>query len=370
MDSTGIPTMESVDQGLGQCRADPIFVLGIAERSGTTYLQDLLRLHPDCDVGGVELDEDHLVAHSDLLVQYVTLISRHWKGAVGVDQLEKEKGQLYECLGAGLVNFLNSRLDSRVLLCGKSLRTKAVRRLVTKTPSVTNLHYFFKIFPHAPLLIIIRDGRAVVESSVKTFYRSYEQATREWARQARTILRFCAETQGDNKYVIIKYEDLYNDPERELRKILSFLRLDVGAYNLTAAVNLPLRGSSSLRREAGDVWRKGVAPGIHWAAVQKTAEFNPLTRWSYWSRAKHERFNWIAGNYLSELGYARRSYDGNRFFWATWNFLLDSLPLGEAWWLLNKGIRELRHSSEKSRTVIQLVVKFWGYLRKRRERIS
>src|SRR5215468_5607685 len=96
----------------------PVFILGIAERSGTTYLQDLLRLHPDCDVDGLELEEDHFVAYADLLVRYVRLASKHWKPWWGPEQLQKERELVFQCIGDGLVSYLQLQVRNRRLLSG------------------------------------------------------------------------------------------------------------------------------------------------------------------------------------------------------------------------------------------------------------
>ena len=80
------------------------------------------------------------------------------------------------------------------------------KKLITSTPSVENIHNFFKLFPNVPLLILVRDGRAVVESGVRSFNWNYEQAIREWNRSAQTIIRFDQEMKGTgHPYRIVKY---------------------------------------------------------------------------------------------------------------------------------------------------------------------
>ena len=57
-------------------------------------------------------------------------------------------------LGDGLVSFLWVERD---------------RRLVAKTASVRNVDRFFTFFLRAHLLILVRDGRSVVQSCMSTF---------------------------------------------------------------------------------------------------------------------------------------------------------------------------------------------------------
>jgi len=280
----------------------PIFILVILPRSGTNFLYNLLALHPDC-LASASVPEDHLVHCADWLEKYANSTALSWRPSGG-DQRQKEI--LFQCLGNGLVSFLNSQVDHKSLSKG---------RVVTKTPSVQNLHYFFKLFPQAHLLILVRDGRAVVESSVKSFNSNYETMMRHWANAARTILHFkqsCRDS--DYKYLIVRYEDLWSSREKELRKILAFLGLDIETYNFEAAESLPISGSSVLRKQSGGV--------LHWHPVEQTPDFDPLHRWSHWDRALHRRFNWIAGPFLAKFGYEEVQY-ADHLLRRMWNRVLD-----------------------------------------------
>lgn len=318
--------------------ADPIFILGILQRSGTVFLRDLLKLHPDCVIP-VPIWEDYLVHHADLLVKYADSVSRDWHTDW---EVENQEEILCEFLGKGLLLFLNSRVvaappkDSSGPAVGlpdlasqverdcvggdheaaQAVDSTGTKRVVMKTPSVQNLECFFKLFPRAHLLVLVRDGRSVVESSFKTFGWKYEATMRAWADAARTILNFDqAFKDSDLKYLIVRYEDLCSDLEKELRRIFDFLGLDTETYDFEMAVNSPVRGSSELGRQ-GDA-------NVHWKPVKRTSDFNPLLRWSHWGRALHERFNWIGGQYLADFGYEENRYATNRLLWAVRNRVLD-----------------------------------------------
>jgi protein-tyrosine sulfotransferase len=279
--------------------AGPIFIAGISTRSGTNFLYDLLRLHPDC--GGPATNwEDSSLSKAEHLVRYVEVVTGGWRRH-GADPRVEDR--LYEHLGNGIVSVLASQVKDK--------------RLVTKGPFVRNLDYFFKLFPRAYLLILVRDGRAVVESRVKTFGESYETAMRYWANAADTILRFNQVARGSHvNYLVVKYEDLFNDPKHEITRILSFLGLEQEEYDFDAAINLPVRGSSVFR---------GTRPKeYHWDPVEKTPDFNPVGRWNKWSRSNHERFNWIAGQQLVALGYEKKQIAEDRdLLWTAWNKALD-----------------------------------------------
>jgi hypothetical protein len=103
-----------------------------------------------------------------------------------------------------------------------------------------------------------------------------------------------------------------------------------------------VRGSSSIRRQPAFKRFSWVTGGVHWDPVEKPADFDPINRWSAWGRARHERFNWLAGEHLSSFGYAPKTYSGGRAFWSAWNMVQDVLCLDAATWLLRRMIRRLK----------------------------
>jgi hypothetical protein len=321
----------SADSLQAQC-TDPVFILGIAARCGTNYLHDLIRMHPDCDSGSAMLEEDNLLANAHLLTKYVDGVSRWWKQHWGSEELRAEKQALAQQIGQGLVAFLSAQLERRKHISGKNDSHGRPQRLVTKTPTVKNLSLFVPMFPTAKLLVLIRDGRSVVESAARTFDRPYGHAAREWADSAAIIQDYC-KNHLEQPFLLVRYEDLYSNVEKELRRIFEYLQLDADAYDYAGAINLPVRGSSTLRGQPSAHGVPWVAQGIHWDPVAKPANFNPVERWANWSRAKHERFNWLAGEYLEKFGYTRKTYPGGRLFWSSWNLMLDALHADSALWL-------------------------------------
>jgi protein-tyrosine sulfotransferase len=260
-------------------QADPIFVQGILPRSGTNFLWDLLLLHPDCAPGREPVREDLFLEHSDHLVAFVEEVQAAWDprwGNFAPDVPER----LQAALGAGLVSFL---------------WVDRSRRLVTKSPSVRHLGRFFLFYPHARLLVLIRDGRSVVQSCMDTFGWDFDRACRAWADGADEIHRFQqAETARSDRWRLVRYEDLIDDAEGQLRSILEFLELDPTGYDFEAARDLPVRGSSAFGRQGGQV---------HWIPVAKDASFAPKERWRSWPSEQLERFDWLAGEQLRALGY-------------------------------------------------------------------
>ena len=272
----------------------PIFVLGISQRSGTNFLYDLIVKHPAC-AGHPTVWEDFLVEHSDQLDGFVDNIHRHWEWKDRSSGFSKD--ELCRLLGDALL--------------GKLAGKVAPKRLVTKTPSVVQIQRYPRFFGHCPLLILVRDGRAVVESRVKTFHESYESATRHWAEAADQVLEFQKHHKPTEvPYRIVRYEDLYQDVETTLRGAFELLGLDPEVYDYETAADLPVRGSSVFRGKEQD--------DVNWKPVPRDAAFDPTRRFRHWGRGQHEQFNRLAGEQLGRLGYEPRSFQSNRLWWALW----------------------------------------------------
>lgn len=306
----------------------PIFIMGVMPRSGTHFLSNLICLHPDC--GKSAFDEDYLLAYADYLAKYANGLQNQWQLLNDVKDFQT-KDLLMECLGNALISFLQQTrkkaLETRAHKFNFDLPNESYdKRIVAKTPYVDNLNKFFKLFPKAHLLILIRDGRAVVESSVKSFQTNDELTTREWALSVDRILKFVDDHENKNhNYLIVRYEDLFLETEFNMRKVLDFLELDANSYDFQAASNVPVIGSSTYKRDE--------SKGVNWDRVKKTEEFNPLARAVNWNRAKHERFNWLASKALKAFGYEPKIYSNNRLFWSFLNVLLD-LKWSVKIWLL------------------------------------
>ena len=258
---------------------NPILILGLTPRTGTNYLWDLICLHPACAPGREPIREDLFLEHADLLFDFVRSVRGRWNPAWG--EVSKETvAELSASIGSGLLGFLTEDED---------------RRLVTKNPSVTNIDKVFTLFPTAHVIVLVRDGRAVVESCVRTFAWDFDLAARRWAAAVDTALRFMDGRSSDDPAVkLVRYEDLVADPRRHMTDILGFLGLDLADYDLSAAARLPVRGSS--------VFLGGKAK-VHWEPVERTADFDPLRRWAAWASEQHRRFAWLAGRQQVALGY-------------------------------------------------------------------
>ena len=260
-----------------------IFIIGIEHRSGTNFLCDLLALHDDCSRPTV-VGENFFLHHASWLRKYAQGLHKSWNQ-------EWHASATQEQIGAGLGRGLLSILAEQA--------TRPDGRLVTKTPRTDELKLYSWLFPEHPLLIIIRDGRSVVESAVRSFGWNYAEATDRWVRGARRILEFDRDerARGDRpscRYLVVRYEDLVQNLEGELRRILAFLRLSPARYDFRSAIDMPVRGSSTLKTSGQK---------LHWTPVPKSQGFDPLNRARDWTPARQRTFLRAAGAYQSLLGY-------------------------------------------------------------------
>lgn len=297
--------------------AAPIFILGVMPRSGTHFLSNLICLHPDCQKAAI--DEDFLLFYADHLTKFANGLEHQWE-SLGLVKDSSTKEMLIECLGEGMISFLHKSrkqaLEARAKEFNFEIPQESFnKRIVTKTPFIDNLHKFFGFFPNAQLLILVRDGRAVVESGTRSSGEDGETITREWALSVDRILRFDRDPlNAKYNYLIVRYEDLFTDTESNLRKIFEFLELDTNTYDFQAAANAPVVGSSTYKRDADN---------LNWNKEKKTEDFKPLDRAADWTRAQHERFNWLASEQLKAFGYEPKTFSNNRLFRTIWNKVMD-----------------------------------------------
>lgn len=224
-----------------------------------------------------------------MLKAYTTRVANAWKPWWKVEDTIGGQAVLLRHFGDAIERFLRRQIT-------QERPDPPPHLLLTKTPSVEGLDLFFELFPSAYLILLIRDGRAVVESGVRSFGWDYERAMQRWRNNAQAILDFQkmhrAETQ---RFILINYEDLVQHEERTLRTLFDFVELDPERFDFGAAQALQVTGSSDLIQQTG---------ALHWNETQKTPAFNPLARFSNWDQSRHQRFNEIAGTQMTQLGYA------------------------------------------------------------------
>jgi protein-tyrosine sulfotransferase len=272
--------LEAARQARGASRAPGIFVHGIMPRSGTVYLGELLRLHP------------HLVRHPHQLWEFPALqLTRD------LHRLQAKFLRLYK------INRSRVQTDDFLALFGAAMMAwlhEAVpedKRVLVKMPSVQFLDYFPAMFPHESLLILVRDGRDLVHSTLRTWrYLSFIQVCLRWNRSARMILDVCnGRWTGPRRPWLAKYEYALFEPEAFVREACAQFGLDPDVYPYEKIKFIRVVGSSKLAQR----------PNFKWTYQRRPENFRPVEYWRSWSPLRKLLFKAIAGASLIELGYCQ-----------------------------------------------------------------
>jgi hypothetical protein len=261
----------------------PVFIISPSPRCGTNYLAQTLLLDPIFQIPDL-LWEDHVLIHSDLLNKYAYQTSLWWEKESSNDEF---RNKLMRHLGDGILSFLGENIDEG-------------RQLLCKTPRAINIENFFPLFPNAKLLVLVRDGRDVTESAVKSWPNrrfAFERSARTWATGARSIIEFMSGANSKlrgRSWELVHYEDLFKDPLATVKKLATLLDIDIKSFDPSQINNINLYGSST---------HFGNKNKINWEPVSKPKDFQPLGKWKSWNPWKRLMFNAIAGRELIELGY-------------------------------------------------------------------
>lgn len=263
-----------------------LFVLGITHRSGTNLALNLLALHPECRIHTVP--EDFLVAELGQLANYVDKVSSHWNPKWPVNEA---RHSIQQAIGDALQGCVSGAGCGTTRLPAPS----AARIVATKTPSVSGLAEFRRFFPDALLVVVVRDGRAVVESGIRSFDWGFYAASRRWSDSAKAIAKFMEHDTNPDRTLLVRYEDLVEYRERSASLLFEFAGLNPDLVPDSALQELPVTGSSELVKSRQDK--------VHWQPMADSDKFNPTERFETWSRFRHARFNNIAREGMELLGY-------------------------------------------------------------------
>jgi hypothetical protein len=169
--------------------------------------------------------------------------------------------------------------------------------MLLKVPNVRYLDYFTSVFPYETLLLLIRDGRDVVNSTLKTWpYKKFSDVCREWDYSAKMI--FCFDEHYCNKkndYLLAKYEDILENPVNFAKMACDRYGLDYQKFPVEKIDELKVVGSSSIQSQGK----------VTWQAAEKPQDFQSTQRWLKWSSEEKQIFKEIAGQTLIDAGYEK-----------------------------------------------------------------
>ena len=256
----------------------PILVLGVLPRSGTNFIHDLLSLDETVHADPGRLYEFPLL---QCLPEAEALLHRFIGYFPGNAEVMGKHDMLARLSGAWLRELQQEAGDRRILL---------------KCPHVQYLSMAPIIFPDCDIVVCVRDGRDVIDSSQKTFSgkglrrKSFSQLAHEWALATEAAY---SEARDQPRVTLVRFEDLVEAPQETASALVDAVGLDATAFPFDKMKSLPVRGSS----------RSTASRDTRWLPQEKTDDFNPVGRWLGWSERKIQRFNRIGGETLRRAGY-------------------------------------------------------------------
>lgn len=258
----------------GQYRPPAIMIHGIMKRSGTVYTGELLGLHPNLFQHPNQIWEIPflpLTGSIQELQEEFFLKYENNRGRIG-------ENDFLPIFGASFIAYLYSMVPED-------------KRLLAKMPGVQYIDYFHTVFPGENLLLLVRDGRDVVTSTIKTWPQlMFADVCRRWDRSAKMILDFEKHHAGTRGYWLGRFEDAVMEPEVFVREVCARFSIDELVFPFERIDSLPVLGSSTAK-ETSKSW------------IEKPNGFNPIGRWHAWSSKKKRTFKRIAGQALIDLGY-------------------------------------------------------------------
>ncbi len=260
-------------------RPPTLIIHGVMQRSGTNYTGELLRLHPNLYGYPNKITEvPFLQLTKDIIHTQNHFFQIHIQNSDKIGNKD-----FLPLFGASFIAYLYSFVP-------------AGRRMLLKVPSVEYLKYFFSMFPYETPLLLLRDGRDLVTTTINTWpQKRFEDVCRSWVDSVNMILAFQKHYPEENyNYLTVKYEDIVSDPDSFITTACERYSLDRTMYPYGKIKDLPVIGSSTIGKEGKEVV---------WKGVSKPKDFNPVGQWGNWSSRQKRVFKDIAGKALVETAY-------------------------------------------------------------------
>ncbi len=259
----------------GENHRPAIMVHGVLQRSGTRYIGQLLKLHPDlCVYPRAMVELPFLNSAPELRIVQARFLAAFPpnRSGIGADDF-------LPLFGASFIAYIYDAVPTG-------------NTAVFGMPDVSNLAYFVYMFPFELPLLLLRDGRDLVDSMVSTSPAvPFADACSRWNRGARIMLE---QHKLHLDWRIFRYEDAVHDPRRFIEEVCAYCRIDAGRFPFDQIAHVPVIGSSQLKRDGE----------VSWDPVAKPAGFEPIGRWRRWTPRQKTIFKRVCGQTLLDTGYA------------------------------------------------------------------
>ena len=143
-DKTALDAVYSIKKNLGM--KEGIMIHGIMPRCGSGYCGQLFRLHPEIANYPNKMWEVPFLQNASYMARFTEMFLESYKK--NKDRMKQK--DLYPFYGLSFLLYMYSHCEK-----GKTM--------LLKVPSIRHLKYFFDFFPHEKLIVVLRDGRDMVE---------------------------------------------------------------------------------------------------------------------------------------------------------------------------------------------------------------
>lgn len=271
--------------------AAPIFILGNG-RSGTTLMRFMLNAHPDIHIS------EEVCYHFWMdnfrgslrkrLYQYFHSFSYAW--------LRLDPQTVLDTLPANFSEQDSAQIYLRILQCKAAQYGKS--RYGEKGPLLTEqLDQLFSDYPHARILHMVRDPRAVVYShfTMPWSTSSFIGANLMVRVNMHRIARY-----GD-RVLTVRLEDVLRQPEAELRRVLDFVGVEWNPSVLHHVDHIPendgipfpwLMEASRRPQEKKQRWQDVMSPA--WIRLTEACQRQSFTRGGYTALPLSNEPGWLA----------------------------------------------------------------------------
>lgn len=271
-------------------QAPPIMIVSPMGRSGTNLTKYLLTLHPRVTKG--QIPEEYVLADATRLEEYAELFMerhRHFGWEKFFPGGEASPDTMLAAFGSAILKTMGCKEE------------KPPTRYLMKTPSLVGLETAYRLFPGVQIVVLIRDPRSTVSSSLRSHWANNTSLVKlggRWAqgmRRLSDILKRRPELLAENRLILVRYEELVDDMVGQYRLLLEKLGLPWIDELADAVNNAPVVGSSFEGRDEDGT--------VNFTPIEKPAGFDPKCRWSDWTPEQHTRFNMVCGAMMKRWGY-------------------------------------------------------------------
>ncbi|MEO1308160.1 MAG: sulfotransferase [Pseudomonadota bacterium] len=259
------------------------FVFGVMPRSGTNYLERMLCQHPDVVTPPDDLRELPFLSALPDMHRFEDSLARFYAP-------NSELFAQNEWLAYAMAGYLSSV---------RSSVGETAKLVVIKDPRVRHISLFDAVLPREKAMIVVRDGRYLVDSTIRTWPlkplgRTFEDVCLEWDAATRAALDY-GDTAPAERVRLVKYEEVVADPATRIGELCSWLGIDPAAIEAEALTDAPILGSSTHSRENGGE--------VGWTPVYKKDGFDPTGRDLGWTDKQKRIFERVCGETQKRAGY-------------------------------------------------------------------